>query len=913
VSLGCLAVSRLARSGLLGETPSLERWPWTLLALFLPAWGFHFLASWRSVASRAGFRWLGSLGSVQNSVKEVARLQAVELDAEKRRRYLWVTLLTVPLMVLQLFVVLGVTVTFVVIEVYLYDVVWETLPVLWQLVACVIYNLAFGIAFMLILGLFHPVSNFVTKWEGHPDRDLSRWHLTAKIYANWFFAVFLYFFVIAFLYVPFGRDLAAFVEGLPHSFSAGSEAHAAANSTARSGEAMHRTRDVVRHALSEFHPDANRLTTDVLLFFVLQDLTRLAQVLLPVLRALWGMGRFHGRSQEHAPQRHKRTAVISGLLAMLRVCLASRHRCEDEELSFPGRKSRVADGQSETSVESEDLDDDEYILYSARSSERLVDSTRKRSSISSSHVSQARSRISTVSERRSRISTISEARRSFTTSEARPRLSLKGLPLRVPATPATRRRSTHVSQALPPLAAGQGCLVAYLLVERLRIDRTRERRGAEATEEVAMLACGLEALEAAPTVTSRLRTCYASASRLGVLEEDPDEDLGDLFTLACEGALSKGPPGCGGTIHLSLLVEVLEPGVPPPSSSSEGGTNSWGSTVELSLEEGGHSGVVESESTGETLRCLGVGALAAKAGEAELGPVRVQYIAGLVRAPTHAEALELVPRALRRARQGLPLEDGELAPRPEEMAREEARALAGDPELPQAKQPAGLPWVWWDEELAALYWEEVFELFSVKETFETFEIYAHLATSFSYVCLFGISAPICPLLALLFTSVEVRQDQLRLLWLSRPPHPDEETLRFKWRVSLGAWYEILRFTCHLSVVVNLLLWGLTYEGLGGKPASWDAGCWWRALALLLLVERVAVQLSKLLHQYIAQLDHETASAYLRRYQRLRRAFVAEDDEEESRKLGHRSSRQLKREVCRRRLTRIPSKGLSSLV
>merc|ERR550525_1365588 len=100
------------------------------------------------------------------------------------------------------------------------------------------------------------------------------------------------------------------------------------------------------------------------------------------------------------------------------------------------------------------------------------------------------------------------------------------------------------------------------------------------------------------------------------------------------------------------------------------------------------------------------------------------------------------------------------------MAHEEARALSSSFAV-QAGVPVALPWVWWDEELTSLYWDEVFELFAVQETFETFEIFAHLSTSFSYVCLFAMSVPLCPLLALLFTSVEVRQDQLRLLWLSR--------------------------------------------------------------------------------------------------------------------------------------------------
>merc|ERR1740129_130520 len=74
--------------------------------------------------------------------------------------------------------------------------------------ATLVYNIAFGIAFVCILALFHPVSKAVTRAERHPDSEVARWHLTTKIFGNWFFAVFLYFFVIAFCYIPFGDQIA---------------------------------------------------------------------------------------------------------------------------------------------------------------------------------------------------------------------------------------------------------------------------------------------------------------------------------------------------------------------------------------------------------------------------------------------------------------------------------------------------------------------------------------------------------------------------------------------------------------------------------------------------------------------------------------------------------------------------------
>jgi len=227
-------------------------------------------------------------------------------------------------------------------------------------------------------------------------------------------------------------------------------------------------------------------------------------------------------------------------------------------------------------------------------------------------------------------------------------------------------------------------------------------------------------------------------------------------------------------------------------------------------------------------------------------------------------------------------------------------------------QDGQLPWLWWDEELSILFWEEAFELFAVKESFETFELYAHLTTQFSYVCLFGIAVPICPLLAWLFTSVEVRQDQLRLLWLSRPPHPHSDTLRFKRTVTLGAWYTIIRFTCHMSVIVNLLLWGLTYSGLSSrKPAEWSDGEWWRAVAIFLFAQQACFFLGAVLYRGVSQLDHDTAAAYLRRCGRLQHVLRIDEDDA-SPTTGALTRRQANRDAARRRLTRSPSRGLSSL-
>lgn len=291
-------------------------------------------------------------------------------------------------------------------------------------------------------------------------------------------------------------------------------------------------------------------------------------------------------------------------------------------------------------------------------------------------------------------------------------------------------------------------------------------------------------------------------------------------------------------------------------------------------------------------------------GTAQLGPVQLEYVAGIVRASTHPEALEKVPRALRRACEQKPEETPSMEPNPQVTAFEEASALA------EAHPSGDLPWVWWDEDLASVYWDEVFELFAVRETFETFEIYGHLTTQFAYCCLFGISVPVCPLFALIFTSIEVRQDQLRLLWLSRPPHPDVETLRFKSTVSLGAWYEIIKFTCHLSVAVNLLLWGLTYAGLKEKkPAEWTSSEWWRAVALFSFSMQVAFALSGMLHRAVSQLDQHTATAYIRRYGRLKRFLWFGGASSET----PRPCRQVLHEAARRQLRRSGSQGLSSLI
>jgi len=221
-----------------------------------------------------------------------------------------------------------------------------------------------------------------------------------------------------------------------------------------------------------------------------------------------------------------------------------------------------------------------------------------------------------------------------------------------------------------------------------------------------------------------------------------------------------------------------------------------------------------------------------------------------------------------------------------------------------------LPYLWWDEELSSRYWEEVFELFAVKETFETFELYAHLATQFSYVSLFGIAVPVCPLLAWFFTSVEMRQDQLRLLWLSRPPHPSEDTHRFKRTVTIDAWYMIIKFTCYVSVVVNLLLWALTYSGLSStKPVEWSSCDWWRATAIFVSCQQLCFALASAFHRGVARIDHETAAAYLRRCSRLQHSVLrAEDDDSPTL-----TRRQANRHQKRRRLTRSPSRGLSSLV
>lgn len=369
----------------------------------------------------------------------------------------------------------------------------------------------------------------------------------------------------------------------------------------------------------------------------------------------------------------------------------------------------------------------------------------------------------------------------------------------------------------------------------------------------------------------------------------------DLLTVTCDPELlAQGSPA---HVRLRLVAEVLQ------QEHAAGGHGSkemhappqttWGVVLEFHLEGGPGEGGLRS------------GSCAGRRGLVHLGPVQARYTAGLVWAQTHYEALELVPLALSQAQ--LRLTPGGS------IGREADQESASSEEV-EVSALAGPHWLWWDEELSNLYWEEVFELFAVNNTFETFEIYAHLTTSFSYVCLFGVSVPLCPLLALFFTIAELRQDQLRLLWLSRPPHPDQKTLRFKWRVSLGAWYDIIHFTCHLSVVVNILLLGLTYNALTtSRAADWSISDWWRALASFLLFERVAVVLGGLLHSYISQLDHETARAYLRRYTRLRRLFLSGDDSSDDEFCDTRSPQSIEHKKSRRRLTRIHSGGLSSLV
>jgi len=473
---------------------------------------------------------------------------------------------------------------------------------------------------------------------------------------------------------------------------------------------------------------------------------------------------------------------------------------------------------------------------------------------------------------------------------------------------------------MPPAPAKRGeVVVVYCFMGPMCVKRPDDGL----REQVVLAACGLSSPapllrtvskddgepEGSPAVTSRLRVCYPVESQQGLLEEDASEDLGDLITLRCDPDLLAGPPpnpeqpDATPTVLLNIFAEVLDQGAgASPLMRGDSISSNWrlydnnlkggSTTVELCLSGRGQEGEK---------------AAPARVGTAKLGPVELEYVAGVVRAPTHPEALEKVPRALRRLRLGLPEEAPGTEPGPQVAAFEEACELQ---DSDSARVPGVLPWVWWDEDLGGLYWDEVFELFAVRETFETFEIYAHLTTQFSYVCLFGIAVPLCPLLALVFTSLEVRQDQLRLLWLSRPPHPDSETNRFKGSVSVGAWYEIIKFTCHMSVAVNLLLWGLTYGGLSStKPSEWTATEWWRAGAIFSFVQQACFFLSGMLHRTVSQLDHQTAAAYLRRYNRLKQCLLAG----EGPTVTPRSCRQVSHETARRQLARAASQGLSSLI
>jgi len=802
-----------------------------LLASFLPVWGAHFVASWVSSASRAGFRWLGSLGPVQHSVKEIARAQAMESWPEKRARYLRVALMSVPLMLLQMLVVLSTTVMFIVCEVYIYDVAWEALSSSARLVAFVLYNTAFGVAFILMLGVFHPISKAVTRCERHPDHIISEWHLTAKIYANWFFAVFLYFFVIAFCYIPFGDNIADFVAAT-YPFPPPS-AHVDAGMDGRrlggdgaSGEYS------IQQALRALRPDIHRLAFDVSLFFLCQDCARLMQVLVPVVRAAWGIGQRKGVQ----PHRQKRTAIFWGALAFCRPrwCLPRRQVAE---------------------LETED--------------ELTV--------------------LSTGSECTERVNSERPPKRPHAMS-----LVPTKLPERV-------RKFSDVTD-------GRAVPVLFILLESVQVLREtdpmtppkpdagditisclKQHRMAREVAEVVLVACRLEGAAAVGdseqeyaaelgdnVMTSRIRVCYGS-DRRGCLREDADDGVADLITLTCDPAILS--TGCG---ELSISAEVLrDPGdsgrsMASMTSMDSNSPSSWQRAQRVSFACGKFT-----------------------EGTARTGAVQVRYIIGVVSAPSHHEALDQVPRAVRRARTGLPPE--EVYPPADRAAAEESAAMPAD---------GRMPWLWWDAELTESFWDEVFELYTVKESFETFEIFGHLATQFSYVCLFGIAVPLCPLLAWIFTAVEARQDQMRLLWLSRPPHPDKETLRFNRSISLGAWYTIIRFTGRMSVIVNLLLWAITYRGLGDiDPAEWSATDWWRAIAVFLLLQHVYTFICELLHSSVARLDHDTATAYLKRCRKLQQAV----QEERSKHRPASFSRQAARDAVRKRFTRCHSRGLSALI
>jgi len=114
----------------------------------------------------------------------------------------------------------------------------------------------------------------------------------------------------------------------------------------------------------------------------------------------------------------------------------------------------------------------------------------------------------------------------------------------------------------------------------------------------------------------------------------------------------------------------------------------------------------------------------------------------------------------------------------------------------------------------------------------------------------------------------------------------------------------------MSVAVNLLLWGLTYAGLSSeKLASWTALEWWRALAIFSLCQQACYFLSGMLHRTVSQLDHHTATAYLRRYGRLKRCLLEPPQASNATK----GCRQESHLAARRHLKRATSKGLTSLI
>lgn len=686
VGFGCWFTSHVFQGTFFGWTgkfsdlPPIARIPWVVLVLFMPAWGFHFLATWKAVASHAGFRWNGSLSSVQNSVYEVARLESLESASQKRRRYLRVASMCAPLMVVQLLVVLAITAAFICIEVYIYDVLWETVHVSMRFLACVVYNLSFGIAFMLILIVFYPISKKVTEWEGHPDPLLVRYHRIAKLFANWFFAIFFYFFIIAFLYIPFGADMsrffAQFAPESPEDVPTGTEGT-----------------ETVRAALQEFRPDIHRLFVDVTLFFVLQDGLRILHVLYPSIRAWWSLG---CSREDSRPRGHKRTAIISGVRGL---CEAATGQADGAPAGGIGRLSLLTE-------DAEPFDDDieSMVAYCL----------------------------------------------------------LGGIAV-----------------------DGAGAQQEEPQPQTLRLTCSLARAGAPADDAWAPGGQG---------VHSRLRYFGGADAEI--------ENSGDLFTLVCDPTSAERQ----GLVRLRVSAAILQQGEEEVGSRE----------VELPLapEE-------------------------CRQGWLELGPVKVRYTAGIARAASHCAALDCVLSQL-------------------------------DTHLPEIQKHGSSPpcWMWWDEQLAAIHWDGVLELFAVHDTFETFELYGHLTTQFAYACLFTVVVPFIPGLAMLFTSLEARQDQLRILWLCRPPHPqpDEGT------ITLGAWYDILCYVCHLSVLVNLLLWGLTYEGIGGdrSPSEWDSWEWWRNLAALMLLEKGYNVVTWLLGNYVSMLDTGTAAQFLRREEKFKR-------------------------------------------